>query len=587
MSAGNFSVSNNLSVGGNLACSSLTTSSATIPDLNVTNLTVSGATNTGTFQTLTASTMNTSNMTATGTVTATTLYAGTKNVGTSIGTLQSDMTTAQSNVATLLTRTTNQTYTASTQTTTFTGTVAVPTLTLNGADLNTRIGATETKTTNQSFSGSTTTFTGTTALPTVTASGLLTANGGLTIPVGKVLTLSGNMTADGKTISSTELGYLDGLTGNIQSQLNLKSNIANPTFTGVTQVGTLVATSSTGSRTADVTPQGLHLQWGRTSGDGSSYIMNNQGNAGSNGAIIFQRYDVNGDFIDEPLAIADTIYVNRPTSHSANIATVGKVTCNEIQVNANANILGAVSSLYHKIDEAGMYLSNVVTNPPIIQGLSRGTGDGATYSVFNQGIMSWCSTAFVDTCNKAVNLLINHRTGDLSTKGKVVAVNVEASGTTTTNLLQVNTGANLAGDTVATNLIATNASITNATITNATLTNVTSATPFPCNIGAWVVCSNGNGIHPMFCSIKDVAIYLNRTNITPYLGVANQDYGFIVMPHFKLVCYKHPNFDTAYAKTYDNTDGLGAVYHTDNVRDLGSFKLYYKGTELTVSGISS
>lgn len=54
------------------------------------------------------------------------------------------------------------------------------------------------------------TFTGTVALPTTTSIG---------------------------AVSSTEIGYVDGVTSSIQTQLNTKSPIASPTFTGTTTTG--------------------------------------------------------------------------------------------------------------------------------------------------------------------------------------------------------------------------------------------------------------------------------------------------------------------------------------------------------------
>ena len=77
---------------------------------------------------------------------------------------------------------------------------------------------------------------------------LLTCDGGLTIPSTKILTLTGNISANSLTITPLELSYLDGLTGNIQTQINsitggsgsyatlsgTQSFTGNNTFTGDT-----------------------------------------------------------------------------------------------------------------------------------------------------------------------------------------------------------------------------------------------------------------------------------------------------------------------------------------------------------------
>jgi hypothetical protein len=67
---------------------------------------------------------------------------------------------------------------------------------------------------------------------------------GLNIGAGKVLTVAGSITANGASISPTELSYLDTVSSNIQTQLNAKSPSASPTFTGTV---VLPSTTSIGS----------------------------------------------------------------------------------------------------------------------------------------------------------------------------------------------------------------------------------------------------------------------------------------------------------------------------------------------------
>ena len=67
-------------------------------------------------------------------------------------------------------------------------------------------------------SGSNIVFSGSTG--TGVFSGLLSCNGGLTLIAGQNLNLNGNIIANSLTISPTELGYLDGVTSNIQTQIN-------------------------------------------------------------------------------------------------------------------------------------------------------------------------------------------------------------------------------------------------------------------------------------------------------------------------------------------------------------------------------
>lgn len=72
---------------------------------------------------------------------------------------------------------------------------------------------------------------------------------GLNVGSGKVLTVAGNLSANGLTISPTELGYLDGVTSNLQTQISAKaSSGANTDITSLKQD---VAVSASGTIAAD------------------------------------------------------------------------------------------------------------------------------------------------------------------------------------------------------------------------------------------------------------------------------------------------------------------------------------------------
>ena len=60
----------------------------------------------------------------------------------------------------------------------------------------------------------------------------LNVGSGKTLAVAGTMALTGNITANGATISPTELGYLDNASSNLQTQINAKANTASPTFTG-------------------------------------------------------------------------------------------------------------------------------------------------------------------------------------------------------------------------------------------------------------------------------------------------------------------------------------------------------------------
>ena len=72
---------------------------------------------------------------------------------------------------------------------------------------------------------------------------------GLNVGSGKVLTVAGSISANGATLSPTELGYLDGVTSNLQTQISAKaSSGANTDITSLKQD---VAVSASGTIAAD------------------------------------------------------------------------------------------------------------------------------------------------------------------------------------------------------------------------------------------------------------------------------------------------------------------------------------------------
>lgn len=83
---------------------------------------------------------------------------------------------------------------------------------------------------------------------------LFAANGtgtsvGVNVGAGKVLTVAGNVSANGSTLSPTELSYLDGVTSAIQTQLNAKA--ASGANTDITALDQDVTVTATGTIAAD------------------------------------------------------------------------------------------------------------------------------------------------------------------------------------------------------------------------------------------------------------------------------------------------------------------------------------------------
>jgi hypothetical protein len=91
------------------------------------------------------------------------------------------------------------------------------------------------------------TFTGTVTIPTAAVTtaavttGTVTTLTAPTLSVSTVLNLTGNISANGQTVSPADVGFLSNLTDDIQVQLNLKApssspTLSNPTFTGTVTV---------------------------------------------------------------------------------------------------------------------------------------------------------------------------------------------------------------------------------------------------------------------------------------------------------------------------------------------------------------
>jgi hypothetical protein len=72
---------------------------------------------------------------------------------------------------------------------------------------------------------------------------------GVNVGVGKVLTVAGSVSANGATLSPTELSYLDGVTSAIQTQLNAKA--ASGANTDITALDQDVTVTATGTIAAD------------------------------------------------------------------------------------------------------------------------------------------------------------------------------------------------------------------------------------------------------------------------------------------------------------------------------------------------
>jgi hypothetical protein len=175
---------------------------------------------------------------------------------------------------------------------------------------------------------------------------------GVNVGSGKVLTVAGNVSANGATLSPTELSYLDGVTSAIQTQLNAKaSSGANTDITALDQDVTITATgtvaadtigyrglpqnSQTASYTLALADQGKHI----SITTGGVVIPANGSVAFSIGAtiVVFNNSGSNQtiSITTDTLRLAGTATTGSRTLAQYGLATLVKVTSTVWAVTGN------------------------------------------------------------------------------------------------------------------------------------------------------------------------------------------------------------------------------------------------------------
>lgn len=76
-----------------------------------------------------------------------------------------------------------------------------------------------------------------------------------------------------------------------------------------------------------------------------------------------------------------------------------------------------------------VYNSNALLQPLIYNGITNGTGNGASYSQFNVSFNSWNGTGFVCSSNNTCNAYLDHTNGNFSTKGLLSCSSATVTGT--------------------------------------------------------------------------------------------------------------------------------------------------------------
>lgn len=302
----------------------------------------------------------------------------------------------------------------------------------------------------------------------------------LTCPTANITSLTGTSLAIGN-VSNTEFQFLDGVVAPIQSQID---NINTTTVGNATALTGFTYTAGTDTTLIDnnvTISSGKNLLLGSTNVATSisslntsvSTINTNVSNLQTATTGITYTSGTDTTLIDNNVTIptgknliVGGINVKAEIDSLETSFTTGTLNSTSLVVSGSiiggSSISGVTVNASHQMFSPEFelppftYDASAIIQPKLVQGLGIGTGDGASYTTFNQALYSWFGTGFIDTALNTCKAFINHRTGDFSTLGTMFCNNIVVN--TLATILSL----------VVTNIISTGFTVTQNTITSTT-----------------------------------------------------------------------------------------------------------------------
>jgi len=273
---------------------------------------------------------------------------------------------------------------------------------------------------------------------------------------------------DGATLTTTELNYVDGVTSAIQTQMDLKSPLASPTFTGTVTVpdNTIaLGTKTTGDYVATITGGTGVSSTAATTGEGTTHTLSIGQAIATTDSPTFAGLTVNGaSVVFEGVTANDfetTLTVTDPTADRTITfpdATTTVVGTDTTQTLTNKTLTSP------KVNE-DVVLTSTATELNILDGAVLSTTelnyvDGVTSSIQTQlnakaplesptftGTVVLPSTVNGPSASTSVNLLFPTTGGHITLGGSQTTGNLTIGGgsTRTTGAVNIGTGATTTG----------------------------------------------------------------------------------------------------------------------------------------------